>query len=394
MEKEPNYNGWEKIEKIGGGGQSNVFLARTPKRAEERRKVMGLIKRGGNEEVQARRYYEYARPEKPDELGALKVFKVRENSGNPIERLKREIQILKEGRPNLPRLLDSNADELWMVTEYFSNETLAHYPNKFKNDPYGALVAFRPLVQTISELHADNIVHRDIKTQNIFLSNDGRLIPGDFGLVFPTGPQVRVTLPDERVGPWQHLPRWANLPERIENPTPAIDVYMLGCLLWVMVSGKEWLYGDLYKNPRFDLELTFPNNRSMRLINLVLSQCCGAEENLCVKNAGEVLTVVEEVISTLTKNAPILDENNNVIIPCRFCDVGFYELVKYQGSLRHTILVSDENHIAQNPIFSEIYRCGFCTNIQYFAIGQPDSFWKGKFRSRVNPHSGQKPRAW
>src|SRR5256885_11756780 len=68
--KRMEYNGWEKIEELGKGGQSEVFLARTPKRAAERRECMRLIKRGGYDEDQVPRYFEYARPERPEEQGA------------------------------------------------------------------------------------------------------------------------------------------------------------------------------------------------------------------------------------------------------------------------------------------------------------------------------------
>jgi hypothetical protein len=60
--------------------------------------------------------YSFSRPDLPGELGALKIFSFRENSGLPVDRLQRKIEILKEGRPNLPQLLDSNVDNLWMIT--------------------------------------------------------------------------------------------------------------------------------------------------------------------------------------------------------------------------------------------------------------------------------------
>src|SRR6267378_6377265 len=102
------YGGWEKLESIGSGGQSEVFLARSPLRVEERTKCMTAIKRGGYDEQQIPLHYQYARPDTLLEQGALKIFKQRDNSIEPVARLKREIEILREKRPNLPRLLDAN----------------------------------------------------------------------------------------------------------------------------------------------------------------------------------------------------------------------------------------------------------------------------------------------
>ena len=56
---------------------------------------------------------------------------------------------------------------------------------------------------------------------------------------------------------------------RFENPTPAIDVYLLGSLLWCMVSGRDRLHGDWYEHDEYNLEKQFPENKQMRLVNLV-----------------------------------------------------------------------------------------------------------------------------
>jgi serine/threonine protein kinase len=393
------YNGWEKIGKspIGSGGQSEVWLARSPERAKERAEALGDLERGGPTLAMAEAQYSLVRPDNPSEVGALKIFKFRENSADPVKRLAREIQILAERRPNLPKLLDSDIRNRWMVTEYFPNKTIAEHRDMFTGKSIHSLARFKELVETIASLHADGIVHRDIKAANVFIRNDGRLIPGDFGLVFSDDAD-RLTLSKERMGPWEHLPRWANLPTRIENPTPAIDVYLLGSLLWVMVSGEEWFYGDMYKSPDFDLEKKFPQDRAMRLINLVLSQCLGAQENLCLKNAGELSTVIDEVLSTLTKNSPILDENNNLILPCPMCGKGFYnrqEMIKPQPQrIRQVFKLLTDQRVPITDMVTEVFTCSICTNVQFFGVNQPFEALIDTFQRRVNPQPGVPPRTW
>ena len=41
---------------------------------------------------------------------------------------------------------------------------------------------FRQLVSAIEHMHASNVVHRDLKLENLFLSENGDLMLGDFGL--------------------------------------------------------------------------------------------------------------------------------------------------------------------------------------------------------------------
>jgi serine/threonine protein kinase len=182
------FNGWEKLEPpIGKGGQSTVYKARCPQRVEQRSKILSSLQAfsdAAKQQSYAEAIYSFSRPDLPGEIGALKIFSFRETSGPPVERLKREIEILKEGRPNLPRLLDSNTDQLWMITEYFRDGTLADCPGKFKGKPLEALVAFRDLVKTVAALHNDGVVHRDIKLENIFVADDATLVLGDFGLVY------------------------------------------------------------------------------------------------------------------------------------------------------------------------------------------------------------------
>ncbi len=149
-----------------------------------------------------------------------------------IARLKNEIAALGRGLPGLPKLLDLNQGERWIVTEYFPELTLEHHPLKYKGKVAPALKAFRSLVQTVALLHKEGYVHRDIKPANVFVRKDDELVLGDFGLVYLPNARDRVTLTGERVGPRDYMPPWANLGARHENVHPKDDVYMLGKLLW------------------------------------------------------------------------------------------------------------------------------------------------------------------
>ena len=68
------------------------------------------------------------------ELGALKEFKLRSDEQQATSRLKQEVDALREVAPGLPRLLDFNLKERWMVTEYFPNSTLENNHSKYKGD--------------------------------------------------------------------------------------------------------------------------------------------------------------------------------------------------------------------------------------------------------------------
>jgi len=128
---------WEIIGKpLGAGGQSTVYLARGPKRLNEREQDIETIHsfspwgstmhetRMQKTGEFANAVVDYARVESPTELGALKEFKLRDDEQQAINRLKQEVDVLRQGHPGLPRLLDFNINERWMVTEYFPGRTL------------------------------------------------------------------------------------------------------------------------------------------------------------------------------------------------------------------------------------------------------------------------------
>jgi serine/threonine protein kinase len=388
------FNGWERLEPaIGKGGQSSVYKARCPQRVEQRQKVLNSLQAlsdGAKQQAYAEAICSYSRPDLPEEIGALKVFHFRENSGPPVERLKREIEVLKQGRPNLPRLLDSNVGELWMITEYFHKGTLAKYPDQFKGNPLEAQVTFREVVKTVAALHDEGVVHRDIKSENIFIADDGSLVLGDFGLVYHLENPNRLTMPKEAVGPWQHLPWWANTGTRLENPTPAVDVFLLGSLLWCMVSGDGRLHGDKFRHDTYNLEKRFPTDGRMALVNLVLSQCLGDDEHKCVKNAGEVLSVVDEVLAAVTERTPIFDENDVLVLPCRVCGKGFLQRVLGpEGRSLQMIVALHQDRVQKREFSVDVLQCDVCTNTQQFAPGQPyDLLARGR-KSRVDPRPGR-----
>lgn len=87
----------------------------------------------------------------------------------------------------------------------------------------------------LEHLHDANIVHRDLKPANIFLSDDGELKLGDFGLARDLGSH-RLTTDGTTVGTAKYLaPEQAKASVSLDGRT---DLYSLGCLLFEMLCGR------------------------------------------------------------------------------------------------------------------------------------------------------------
>lgn len=369
---------WEPLEpQLGEGGQSVVYLARTPARIAQREKSALVLKKWSGQGLNdidvaqdfAKATLDLAREDQPSELGALKIFKIRTWGAAAEYRFRSEVTVLQQKRLGLPKLLDANENEQWMVTEYFPGGTLDKSPLTYRGEPRLALNAFRYLVETVAgSLHRDGIVHRDLKPGNVFIGDDGRLIPGDFGIAFVPGLAERVTLTHERVGPWDYMPQWADMGERLEDVKPNFDVYMLGKLLWCMVAGRLKLPREYHRRPGFDLSVLFANNKHMHLINSILDQCLVEEPKQCLPSADELLKVVDDTLALIESGSPLRDEKGRLVLPCRVCGRGFYQEERLVGLHQ----VTDERNMPVSPIRLRLFTCNVCTHREFFAPGYPD----------------------
>ena len=160
----------------------------------------------------------------------------------------------------------------------------------------------------MAPLHKENIVHRDIKPQNIFLRDDGQLLLGDLGIVFLPDQSKRLTVTNESVGPHEYMPQWAALAERLETVEPNFDVYMLGKVLWCMVSGRPKLPREYHRRPGFNLAELFPRNPDMHLINSILDKCLVEEPDKCLSSAQHLLVLVDAALQIMEHGGQLLDD--------------------------------------------------------------------------------------
>ena len=380
----PERKDWEILgEPLGTGGQSTVYKVRNPTRASKRSQSLRTIRamlapRTTFELEQGRELAdaisEYSRPDHPNELGALKVFdKVRREGAPAEERLQREIEVLKQGRPGLPTLLDSNEAEKWIVTEFFPEGTLEQHNLRFAGKPGSALRAFKTLLKTVAALHKEKIVHRDIKPANVFIGNDGLLVLGDFGIVFLGDQAARMTRTEERVGPWDYMPQWADTGDRLDTVEPNFDVYMLGKLLWCMLSGRLRLPREYHRRPQYDLTKMFSNIKEMHLVNSLLDKCLCEEAGSCLSSAQDLLGLVEEALEKMESALPPVSDKGKLKLKCLACGRGVYQPIvpsaRY-GSLRFHQY--DEQVREVGIIAVRAFCCDVCTHYAFFAAGYPD----------------------
>lgn len=371
---------WERVRpaKLGEGGQSEVYLVRTPDRTKQRALSLSIINshvpmmtgttesmsRANLEYVEAIR--EYTRPDLPTELGAMKEFKLRDDEEQSLRRLQQEIEVLQQNRPGLPKLLGANVNELWMVTEYFSNGTLEDHLLEYKGSPAVALKAFRSVVNTVALLHKDGIVHRDIKPANIFIGRDHEFVLGDFGLVFVPDRAPRITAyRNETVGAGDFIPPWGDIGERLEHVKPNFDVYMLGKVLWCMVAGWPVLKREYFDRPNNDVTKLFPSDPHTHMINVILERSVVEEQKDCFSSADALLLVVNSNLETIKQSGQLLGDG--VPRVCHVCGVGRYaRQILARDTPTYGLRLWNSVGATDSEIGVEVWECDTCHHIQFF----------------------------
>ena len=103
-----------------------------------------------------------------------------------------------------------------------------------------ALSIMKQLLSAIALAHKCNIVHRDIKPQNVLVKDDGTVKITDFGIALAHN-AVQLTQTDSVLGSAHYLP-----PEvtRGETATNQSDIYSLGIVFYELLSGSVPFSGD------------------------------------------------------------------------------------------------------------------------------------------------------
>jgi serine/threonine-protein kinase len=149
--------------------------------------------------------------------------------------------LAKLDHPHLVDVTDffSEGGQVYLVMKYIEGESLATRIEKQGALPEEEVLAWADqLLSSLAYCHAQGIIHRDVKPQNVILRLDGQAVLVDFGLVKlwdPDDPHTRTAI--RSMGTPQYAP-----PEQYDahlgHTDARSDIYSLGATLYHALSGQ------------------------------------------------------------------------------------------------------------------------------------------------------------
>jgi len=178
-----------------------------------------------------------------ERLAAIKFLNIGLMGRRGQERFTREGRIVAcLTHPHIALLLDAGVSawgQPYLVLEYVDGEPIDRYCDRAALDVTGRVRLFLDVVAAVEHAHAHLIVHRDLKPSNVLVSRGGVVKLLDFGIarLLDADPETPTTLSrDGGAG----TPAFA-APEQLTGGalTTAVDVYALGALLYLLLTGTH-----------------------------------------------------------------------------------------------------------------------------------------------------------
>ncbi|MBP7567494.1 MAG: protein kinase [Burkholderiaceae bacterium] len=201
--------GYEVVRRLGAGGMSSIFLARSEADAS---------------------------------LAVLKVISLDPSARDMTARFVREFALLTRiEHPHIVRLFGQGFtdDTAYIAMEYFENGDLRARMKGPMPVPAALKVAVQ-VAQALREIHAMGIVHRDLKPENLMVRANGDVVLADFGIAKVTGAAAQGHEQLTVMGDVMGSPSYMS-PEQCAatDITAQSDQYSLGVVLYELLAGER-----------------------------------------------------------------------------------------------------------------------------------------------------------
>jgi tetratricopeptide (TPR) repeat protein len=202
--------------------------------------VERLLGRGGMGSV----WLGHRSDEKFEGKAAIKVLERRGLGQLAVTQIRHEANLLARlSHSHIARLFDAGVRENgqpYLILEYIEGEPIDRYCQSHAPPLAKRLLLFLDVLDAVAYAQGQLIVHGDIKPSNVLVTEDGTVKLVDFGVATLRTDSYATPIESPQAGPKALTPGYAP-PEQVrgEPLSAAADVYALGVLLHVLVTGRH-----------------------------------------------------------------------------------------------------------------------------------------------------------
>jgi serine/threonine protein kinase len=140
--------------------------------------------------------------------------------------------------PNIVQVIDYSSEKLTLFMEFIEGKPLDEVLEERGRLPLEeTMLIISGVLDGLSYAHEHNIIHRDVKPGNIFLTNDLQVKLGDFGIASIIGSEAKAN--DAQADFWAGTPSYISPEQLTGAPVDGrADIYAVGVTLYLLLTGK------------------------------------------------------------------------------------------------------------------------------------------------------------
>jgi len=234
-----------------------------------------------------------------------------------VEKFRREAKMAASlSHPNLVNVFDQGTDNdiTFLVMEFVPGINLRDALNDFGSlSPDRVLEILEPLTAGLAAAHSAGVLHRDLKPENVFLSDNGTVKLGDFGLAREISSHTQT---GSIVGTAAYLSPELVLRGQADARS---DIYSLGVMAFEMLTGKQPYSGDqavqiAYQHANSNIPAPSSLNPKVpELLDEIVLWATAKNSNARPASAKELLPVISRAKSDIKRGLTTTFEDFGVI---------------------------------------------------------------------------------
>ena len=159
-----------------------------------------------------------------------------------------------------------------IIMEYAGDKNLKQFINDYKDNvqliPEDIIVdIIYQLVKGLKDIHKNNLIHRDLTPDNIFIDGNNKIKIGDFGITKILTETNKYT--KSQIGKIHYIAPEIELGEKYNNK---VDIYSLGCIIYELFTLDEYYIDKKIHEKECKIDIEIYDSKWQKLIDLLVKK--------------------------------------------------------------------------------------------------------------------------